>query len=367
MNILQASYNPATSKPVGNDLSTLINLGNTCFMNVCIQILEHTVPLREFFFSEKYKESFPNAPETLKTLFVTSFYNLMKGLHEEDCIVQPISFRNILIKCVKHFEGFRQEDAHECLMFILQLLHEGLANPVPVEINSTEPNRNPVMAWANMLKHEKSSNILYWYYGQYESLKKCLRCNTVFPTYDAWNSLSLEFPNNSMQSTFKLTDLLANHIEPEPMQGNEQYMCERCNVKHDAVSQHFIWKCPPILIVQLKRFKARSKIENLVDFPFELDMQPYVSPNAKNDSMSMVYDLYAVVYHQGGLKGGHYYNSCRVTSTNGANATEEWHIFNDANRHQINTDRIVTPYAYVLFYKKRFHDNEPLPRDWTSW
>lgn len=354
MNLLQ-TFNDTS---VGKDFSTLINLGNTCFMNVCIQALEHTVPLREFFYSGKFKESFPNTPQSLKTKFVNDFYNLIKGMHEEDCIVQPITFRNTLTTCVRRLDGFRQEDAHECLMFILQLLHEGLANPVPVEITCSDPGRNPAMAWANMLKHEKSSNILYWFYGQYESLKKCLNCDTVFPTYDAWNCLSLEFPQNTLKSSLQLSDLLDEHIAPETMTGDERYHCEKCDDKHDAKSQHLIWKCPPIMVIQMKRFREGKKIDATVDFPFELDMEPYVSSN--DSSQSTVYDLYSVVYHQGGLKGGHYYSACKV-------GKEGWHIFNDEDRHSVQEDRIVTPFAYVLFYKKRFSNGESPPRDWINW
>ena len=136
----------------------------------------------------------------------------MTGMHEDDCIVQPISFMNSLTSCVRRFHGFRQHDAHECLTFMLQILHDGLANPVSVEINSKEPTRNPTLAWASLLKHEKSSNILTWFYGQYESMKKCLNCNTIFPTYDPWNCLSLEIPLKKMQSEYTLDDLFNEHI-----------------------------------------------------------------------------------------------------------------------------------------------------------
>lgn len=368
MNNVNVIVNPGVAT-VGKDLSALINLGNTCFMNVCIQVLEHTVPLREYFFTEKYKETFPNALDTLKGKFVCDFYNLIKGMHEEDCIVQPITFRNTLIMCVRRFQGFRQEDAHECLMFILQLLHEGLANPVPaVEITSAaaadEPGRNPIHAWSSLLKHEKSSNLLYWFYGQYESLKQCLTCNTVYPTYDPWNCLSLEVPIQNGQKSYTLADLFNAHITPEKLEGNEKYNCEKCKTSCEAMSQHLIWKCPPILVIQLKRFKEKgAKIQELIDFPFELDLKPFVSPNISNTSsisQSTVYDLYAVVYHQGNLNGGHYYMSCKV-------GNDGWHVFNDENRHQINLERVVTPFAYILFYKKRYVQGEPLPRDWIQW
>jgi ubiquitin C-terminal hydrolase len=80
-----------------------------------------------------------------------------------------------------------------------------------------------------------------------------------------------------------------------------------------------------------------------------------------------MYDLYGVVYHQGQLNGGHYRSACRLT--NG-----EWWSFNDESRHLLNGDgnpqpknRVVSPFAYVLFYKKRFLDTETPPLMWETW
>ena len=253
-----------------NGTSTLINLGNSCYMNVCIQALGHTLPLRDFFLSKKYLETFSKEPVSLKKTFVTNFYNLMHGMYgdNEDCIVQPISFRNNLTQCVNQFMGSRQHDAHECLVFILHILHDGLAVPVPCDIESNDPMRNPATAWANFIQHEKSSNILQLFYGQYESMKKCLNCETIFPTYDPWNCLSLEIPLHTMKPQYSIYDLLDAHVAPDKMDGEDKYNCEKCESHHEALSQHIIWKCPPILIIQLKRFQSSGgKIVVPIEYP----------------------------------------------------------------------------------------------------
>jgi ubiquitin carboxyl-terminal hydrolase 4/11/15 len=69
-----------------------------------------------------------------------------------------------------------------------------------------------------------------------------------------------------------------------------------------------IWTVPDILIIHLKRFSGfrsfRDKIDDKVDFPVEgLDLTGKVGfPEDK----SLVYDLFAVDNHFGGLGGGHY-------------------------------------------------------------
>ena len=346
--------------PEPKRLSTLINVGNSCYINVCIQVLGHTSPLRELFTTGLYKELFHNEPATLHTKFVTDYNNLMKGMYgdREDCIVQPITFRNTLITCVDQFSGYRQQDAHECLVFILHLLHCGLGVPVLLETASTEPGRNPTTAWANFLKHEKNSHILTWFYGQYESVKKCMNCNTVFPTYDAWNCLSLEIPLSLMKAEYSLNDLFTAHITAERL--TDKYDCENCKAPHDAMTQHVIWKCPNILIIQMKRFRNGGKIVVPIDFPFELDLRPFVSNG--NQNQSTVYDLYGVVYHQGQMNGGHYLAACKIKM-------QDWYAFNDEKQHPITPDRVVTPFAYVLFYRKRISgiNGEFVPPLWNTW
>jgi ubiquitin C-terminal hydrolase len=358
MNILEI-----LEEPSAKGLSTLINIGNSCYINVCIQVLGHTLPLRNLFVSGMFKETFQNEPISLKTKFVTDYYNLSKGMYgdNEDCIVQPITFRNTLIRCVDQFKGSRQQDAHECLIFILQLLHDGLSIPVSVDIVSETPGRNPTLSWASFLKHEKNSHIIQWFYGQYESMKQCLNCQSVFPTYDAWNCLSLEIPISQMKSQFSLDDLLTAHVAPERLE--DKYNCEKCQGHQDAISQHLIWKCPPILVIQMKRFRSNGgKIVVPIEYPLELDLRKYISPN--NKDQTTVYDLYAVIYHQGQLNGGHYYASCKVNAAHG-----QWYNFNDDKQHLLDTDRIVSPFAYVLFYKKRLNESttEKKPPGWNQW
>ena len=57
-----------------------------------------------------------------------------------------------------------------------------------------------------------------------------------------------------------------------------------------------------------------------------------------------VYDLYAVVNHQGDTPiSGHYTASCLVD--------DGWHLFDDAHVEPLAAHQVVTKEAYVLFYK----------------
>jgi ubiquitin carboxyl-terminal hydrolase 4/11/15 len=118
------------------------------------------------------------------------------------------------------------------------------------------------------------------------------------------------------------------------------------------------------LIVHLKRFHhtkmsdsvtmggriRREKIDVLVNFPSGtaadgglLDMQPYVlGPQKEN-----LYELYAVSNHSGDLGFGHY----TAYAKNFDNSN--WYVFNDSSAYlQEGSRKMVTPEAYVLFYKR---------------
>jgi len=68
-----------------------------------------------------------------------------------------------------------------------------------------------------------------------------------------------------------------------------------------------------------------EKKKTLVDYPIEgLDMRQYVQ-SIKEDNEAVLYDLYAVSNHVGGLGGGHYTATCK----NPIDGT--WNYYNDAD------------------------------------
>jgi ubiquitin carboxyl-terminal hydrolase 4/11/15 len=89
-------------------------------------------------------------------------------------------------------------------------------------------------------------------------------------------------------------------------------------------------------------------VSDLVDFPINgLNVAPYL-PTYKEGQDPIYYDLYAVSNHYGSLNGGHYtaygYNSL----------VNKWYDFNDSSVGGVGSiDNIVSPGAYLLFYRKR--------------
>lgn len=59
-----------------------------------------------------------------------------------------------------------------------------------------------------------------------------------------------------------------------------------------------------------------------------------------------MYDLYAVSNHYGGYGGGHYTAYCRSSD-------DAWHCYDDSHVSRVDADRVQSPAAYVLFYRRR--------------
>lgn len=106
-----------------------------------------------------------------------------------------------------------------------------------------------------------------------------------------------------------LYECLDEFNKEEVLSENDAWYCPRCKEHRRASKKFELWKTPDILVMHLKRFSAtrsfRDKLDLLVDFPVDgLDMTGRVE--CPEEGKSLVYDLFAVDNHYGGLGGGHY-------------------------------------------------------------
>jgi hypothetical protein len=72
----------------------------------------------------------------------------------------------------------------------------------------------------------------------------------------------------------------------------------------------------------------------------------------------MLYDLYAVVHHQGAMGGGHYVASLK------SEIDGQWRLFNDAQIFEIHSTDVVDSSAYILFYIRRDVASQKLSDFW---
>jgi len=173
----------------------------------------------------------------------------------------------------------------------------------------------------------------------------------LFDVTDEHSSVKTNEIKDAEQGT-PLTSCIESFTQEEPLGKEDMWYCKQCETHVEAVKKLDLYRLPPILVMQLKRFNYnrlwRDKISTLVDFPLtNLDMTAYVLPHAPR-RVPPVYDLYAVVNHFGSMGGGHYtaYTQHAEEGT--------WHLYDDSHCTAVEAEAALhNSAAYVLFYKRR--------------
>jgi Ubiquitin carboxyl-terminal hydrolase len=112
-----------------------------------------------------------------------------------------------------------------------------------------------------------------------------------------------------------LDDCLDEFAREEQLGEDDLWYCPRCKEHRQARKTLQLWRVPDIFAVHLKRFSAsrgmRDKLDDKIDFPIkDLDLTDRVGDKTwiteERGGEKLVYDLFAVDNHYGGLGGGHY-------------------------------------------------------------
>lgn len=336
------------------------NLGNTCFMNACIQILNHTYELHHFLDSEKYKI---HLKENLdESVIISEWNDLRQLMWGGNGVVIPNKFINCIQKIAKLknkdiFTGFSQNDMPEFLMFIIDCIHNSISRKVNINIGGTINNNKDHLAVECYKVIKKNyakeySEIMDLFYGvnineiisidgkQKHSMKPELYFILDLPIID-YNGDGKVIQCNDLYECFNTCH------KSDILMGDNAWYNEKTKKKEDIKKELSFWNFPKILVITLKRFSPDGlmKMNHLVKFPIDnLNLSNYVRGyNPK----SYIYDLYGVCNHIGGISGGHYTANIRTLKN-------EWIHYNDSEIEKIeNPQDVITSMAYCLFYRKK--------------
>jgi len=117
----------------------LNNMGNTCYLNSMLQILSNLDEFRKYLFDGNFVGSLKG--ELDDSLFYQT-YRIIKHLWESSAdSLSPKSFKNKFVQKEMQFMGFNQQDSHEALHFLLDILHEESAQPIDLDV-TIQPELN---------------------------------------------------------------------------------------------------------------------------------------------------------------------------------------------------------------------------------
>jgi len=334
----------------------LENLGNTCFLNACMQVLNNTYELNHFLDSNKYKKVLKN--DLPDSQILSEWNDLREVMWSGNGIVTPSKFVHNIHEIAKLknkdiFTGWVQNDMPEFLLFFIECIHNSVSRSVNINISGNTENKTDKLAIEcyKMLKETYSkeySEIMDLFYGIYMSeivSKDTEEIYSVKP--EIFFILDLPVMNIDGKIVNNLYDCFDLYCCHEYLEGDNAWYNENTKQKEDVKKQLTFWNFPKILVITLKRFSpdGQQKINSLIDFPIDdLDLSKYVRGY---NSTSYKYELYGICNHVGGVLGGHYTAFVK-------NTENQWLHYNDSNVEIISSStNIITPMAYCLFYRKK--------------
>ncbi|EGZ29985.1 hypothetical protein PHYSODRAFT_470080, partial [Phytophthora sojae] len=356
----------------------LSNQGATCYMNSLLQSMFMTPEFRQGLYNwtchraakkaddeEEEEADEDNIPLQLQNLFAKLQLTTQDSISTK-ALTKSFGWTGA--------DVFQQHDVQELCRVLLDALERSFKGTV----------------------NETLVNDLYQ--GSLKDYVQCCECGYESSRIDNFLDLSLVIrPFGSTEMMKTVEEAIELFLRPEVLNKENQWMCDRCKVKRDAIKGLKFSKLPYILMLQLKRFDfdyatmSRIKLHNKVTFPKYLDMNSYVSDEnggvrgkiARKMSMERhvleddeksdndddeedegeeaaafdtwsstfdpevmikrsgphVYELYSVLIHSGSALGGHYYAYIKSLDTG------KWYNFNDSNVSEISDTELQTAFG----------------------
>ena len=347
-------------------LTGLANLGNTCYLNSCLQTLSHTYELNNLL----KNLNFDNLKEYSKNLdglnILIEWKNLLDLMWSKNCTIAPHGFvKAIHAYSVKKnnslFCNFSQNDLQEFLMFLFDAFHLGISkqneiyelyinnmnNNKITDINTHTYNEFNYFKMMNDNFKNEYSELVDLFYGACYSEITCIETNKVLAKrFQPFFILNLSIPE---KNNISLYDCFEYHLKYEELKDDNAWLNEKTNSKVNVKKRDVLWKLPDIFIIHLKRWNYKGqKNQSIIQFDLNCDFSKYIcNSNCNNNNNNNNYELYSISNHHGNSMGGHYTAFVK-------NANNKWYHFNDTNVAEVNQQNLVTNQAYCLFYRKQY-------------
>lgn len=314
-----------------------VNTGVTCYMNASLQFLWACRPLRDYLLAQQGLKSDAKAPQSLISWSFQQLDPLIDQLAETFSRMRSppaakLTNESFLDICysVGAFRKGLEEDAAQCIMFLLDLIHtsSNVATPAVPSLNTAELQSQHGNAWSQQQALNGQSIVTDVTMGMTIKSAACPSCVNTTVKFDFFRLLVVRFPTESPtpSQSQTLDELLLNTFSDTAI----LQVCPQCMEPRPIQTKDRLARLPRYLIIQLSRFQssdgASSKIMRPVQFPVtDISFRRYQHDGMQSDAL---YDCVAVVHHRGTtLTGGHYVTYIRETSEERWAST--WTEYND--------------------------------------
>ncbi|KAI6202281.1 USP domain-containing protein [Aphelenchoides besseyi] len=317
------------------------NLGNTCYLSSVVVALS-SIPKIVATINEYNDWLTANSTlvvqrdQAKRVQFIQELSNLLVGFRNSRIAPSARRLHQMTGKMDLNFKNYLPQDAHEFLGLVTS------AAEMCADIQDNIDGRD-------------KSNSLFPKFPMFFTMRsrvECSICKTVADSKE--EALGLSVDVNESDSDWWILDTWE---EEEDMTDENQFQCNKCRKKVDAVRRTRPLTLPDCLVIHYKLFEASMVSESVVFnkcYPAPLPPRfihfseiPMVQSNKDSNE---VYFLKAIVFHDGpALDEGHYVCVVRIHENC-------WRVYNDEKVFYVdwnsicNARRSTTP--YLMFYQK---------------
>ncbi|KAL4232665.1 Ubiquitin carboxyl-terminal hydrolase 47 [Mactra antiquata] len=226
----------------------LVNQAMTCYLNSLIQTLFMTPEFRNAIYKFHFDsgKGVKNIPYQLQRLFLLLQTSEKRAVETTD-LTKSFGWDSS--------EVWQQHDVQELCRVMFDALE---------------------VSWKGTDQEELINQL---YQGKMKDYVKCLECGNESARIDTYLDIPLVIrPFGSTTAYKSIHEAMEAFVQPETLEGRDQYFCEKCNKKCDAHKGLKIMSFPYLLTLQMKRFDFdystmhRIKLNDKMTFPETLDV-----------------------------------------------------------------------------------------------